>query len=516
MTAIAIRRWRTRYHAERPLRGEELSAWNAALGDVDLDAGLGANVADEELVCIRLLKLRARLGEDAGRGEALEAWRASLAAHVLAALRDEGSGNVVRYRDRADAMADLLYRASAGDLRRTWAWRQAGLVDRGEAQPARPAILAAAVAALASEPAAIWPVLMRLLLAEGDTGAWSALLGALGEPEWDRLLDASPRTHAAHRAVSESLEPCESMAALAANRTTAALRAWVVSHPTQARRRRAVLAALLAAAAQPEAAYGMAASERAVRAALAAIDRDAPGPVGIAPAETPAPRSGRAGDAREAPWTRHVEPPAPRAETPSALEPIGERESAGADATGPDRAESEATMPEAPALPRGEEAFATEWAGLLFLLNLVEASGLVASAAALDARESLPVQGLQRALHRLAVAHFGVPREDPAVRAFCGGEDVPDAPDPVVEALALSGARAMSALLRERLPAAPEDDPGLVERICRRRGTLTFAPGWIALHLAADNAEADLRRAALDLDPGWIPWLGCVMRFHYE
>jgi len=24
-----------------------------------------------------------------------------------------------------------------------------------------------------------------------------------------------------------------------------------------------------------------------------------------------------------------------------------------------------------------------------------------------------------------------------------------------------------------------------------------------------------VRRVALDVDPGWLPWLGCVVRFHY-
>jgi hypothetical protein len=26
----------------------------------------------------------------------------------------------------------------------------------------------------------------------------------------------------------------------------------------------------------------------------------------------------------------------------------------------------------------------------------------------------------------------------------------------------------------------------------------------------------EVRRAGLDLDPGWIPWLGAVVRFVYE
>jgi hypothetical protein len=35
------------------------------------------------------------------------------------------------------------------------------------------------------------------------------------------------------------------------------------------------------------------------------------------------------------------------------------------------------------------------------------------------------------------------------------------------------------------------------------------------VRLSLDDVSTDVRRAALDLDPGWIPWLGVVVRFAY-
>ena len=41
-------------------------------------------------------------------------------------------------------------------------------------------------------------------------------------------------------------------------------------------------------------------------------------------------------------------------------------------------------------------------------------------------------------------------------------------------------------------------------------------PGWIELHLPLSSVETPIRRLGLDLDPGWLPWLGCVVRIIYE
>ena len=52
--------------------------------------------------------------------------------------------------------------------------------------------------------------------------------------------------------------------------------------------------------------------------------------------------------------------------------------------------------------------------------------------------------------------------------------------------------------------------------LAARRGTVLFAPAWIEIVLALDEVDVDVRVAGLDLDPGWVPWLGCVLRYRYE
>lgn len=71
--------------------------------------------------------------------------------------------------------------------------------------------------------------------------------------------------------------------------------------------------------------------------------------------------------------------------------------------------------------------------------------------------------------------------------------------------------------LRARL-ALSEDPPlsALLDRICGKAGRLLRTRTHLDLYLPLDSADADLRRAGLDLDPGWVPALGCVVSFHYE
>jgi hypothetical protein len=44
-------------------------------------------------------------------------------------------------------------------------------------------------------------------------------------------------------------------------------------------------------------------------------------------------------------------------------------------------------------------------------------------------------------------------------------------------------------------------------RIERAQIDICFAP---------EQADIAIRRLALDADPGWVPWLGRVIRFHYS
>lgn len=67
-----------------------------------------------------------------------------------------------------------------------------------------------------------------------------------------------------------------------------------------------------------------------------------------------------------------------------------------------------------------------------------------------------------------------------------------------------------------------------VRRWCWRYGRLTLRdiirrPGYVSLSrtdldvtLPLDGVDIRIRRIGLDLDPGWLPWFGRVVRFHYR
>jgi len=59
-----------------------------------------------------------------------------------------------------------------------------------------------------------------------------------------------------------------------------------------------------------------------------------------------------------------------------------------------------------------------------------------------------------------------------------------------------------------------ENAPAVAE-ICARRAEVVAELGWIDVLLDIEDVSLDVRRAGLDLDPGWVPWLGVVLRFIY-
>ncbi|MDX1997423.1 MAG: hypothetical protein SF066_06860 [Thermoanaerobaculia bacterium] len=152
----------------------------------------------------------------------------------------------------------------------------------------------------------------------------------------------------------------------------------------------------------------------------------------------------------------------------------------------------------------------SELGGLLFLLPLVEPA-------------SLPVERpLRWSLQQLALALVPAESGDPAVLAFCGlgPEAVPPDRDepPVTEeeaAVFAELAAGLVATLALRL-GEPEPSRALLERVVRRRARVVADPGWLELHFSLDDVSTELRRVGLDLDPGFLPWLGVVVRFVYE
>jgi hypothetical protein len=431
-----------------------------------------AGVPLDEEICVRALRVPVRVRLAAGEAGAADAWSEALARALAVAIADGSGPNIVRYRSRRAALADLALGVAAGRLEHAWAWRQLGLWRGGDA-PGERAAATELVSALVAEPEAIVAVLAELEAA----GALGALVGRLEPSAWVELARvglAAAGTPAA--ALPCLLEPVH--------------RRWRPAHARSDRsaaeefRRRAAAVARSSAIAR----------------ALARGSATLPGRVALALAALA--------------WLESFPDAAPSL-TRAALEDLV--------------AESAATpRPAAPAEDHARELGAEEehgprWAtthgGLLFLLAVLDE---LAVPDELGSTAPLAGRPLRWSLHRLAMTLAPVDARDPAALAFAGLPPQAEPPDDGgepwgdAELDALAGLRdRVEAELKRRLER-PDAEPGeLLELVCRRSGEVIFDHGWIELRLPLDEASPDLRRAGLDLDPGWIAWLGAVVRFVY-
>jgi hypothetical protein len=173
---------------------------------------------------------------------------------------------------------------------------------------------------------------------------------------------------------------------------------------------------------------------------------------------------------------------------------------------------------EEPATSPHEAGRPTLWAGLTFLLATAADAGIPDR---LLAEPLLTARPLRWVIHQLGQLLVPASPDDPAVLALAGltpAAEVPDDGAPtaeertVLEHYAVRWAGATGARL-----GRPHHEPfGVVAEIAFHRGEILAETGWIEVHLSLRDVDVDVRRAGLDIDPGWVPWLGVVVRFVYE
>jgi hypothetical protein len=173
-------------------------------------------------------------------------------------------------------------------------------------------------------------------------------------------------------------------------------------------------------------------------------------------------------------------------------------------------------------LPAVRRRAFTRFGGLLFLLGLMEALRLPEE---MFADPALRARTFRWMLHRVALALApDAEAGDAAVLAVAGllpddappseGEDEPR--DAESEAVAGYAAR-VAEELKERLRDWQEEPAAsLLRFVCRRRAEIVADPGWFEVRLSLDEVTTEIRRAGLDLDPGYLRWLGAVVKFVYE
>jgi hypothetical protein len=162
----------------------------------------------------------------------------------------------------------------------------------------------------------------------------------------------------------------------------------------------------------------------------------------------------------------------------------------------------------------------TRFGGLLFLLGVIEDLELPEE---IVNHELLGARPFTWVMHQLGLALVTMQPNDPAALAFAGlppqrtSPADEEQPSSELEAAALNS---FVTRIVERLRAALEfdDEPesALLDFVCYRRAEVVADPGWIELRFSVDEVATEIRRAGLDLDPGYVPWLGLVVKFVYE
>lgn len=521
--------------------------------------------------CVRRLRLLVELDETEPDASVVSRWADAIAASVRELVPD--GSRVVHYPNRAHAVHEVVESLAQRVAERSWAWQQLGLLgeqdpDPGE-EPGR-----ALVAVARREPALVLASLART----ARRGRLPALHRVLGEAGWVALAEVIQAGAAPWRpdpTSADTLAPVRpdvvapwEEADVTWPRLTPAVRARAAAVLADSELTRAVLASGIVPSEATFAAW----------ATLSVAGADPHGP-GLRPAvahllrrrllppvassqsrdlgpvhSRPSPRDVAANPDSAMPTGPGASAPAEHGEEPGTRPTDAEQgvtpglggdvaredhtaHEPGSAAFCEDRPQAVGTTA-AHAAPDHEddedaedherrEGQPTEWAGLLFLLNTAGLAGIPDD---LDGDPRLAARSLRWSLHQLALRLVPVAATDPAALALAGisadhgpGRSAVPSGDPHCdeEDVALAGhagrwAEETRAVLRAAAGAAGDGSPApTLWSVTRRPGRVVADPGWLEVHLDLDAVDVHVRRAGLDVDPGWVPWLGTVVRFRY-
>ncbi|WP_327397364.1 hypothetical protein [Streptomyces phaeochromogenes] len=517
----------------------------------DLAQALDAADVPAGIWCLRRLNVQVTVHGDDTDATLRGVWAGALVSRLIEALSGADPG-VVHYDGPVQAVADLIASTSLGRLERAWAWDKAGIRQRGDPDPASApgeAIVAslrqlsrhspgAALAALLQAVARAGPAALHQVLGGSRSralcGGWPAVAALVapipGMP--GDLPPARPATAPQDTAVTSGHRES------APNVDGQDLAAAPPDHPSpHAPRTQRLLAADLFCRSALARALGSSrlrpdGTDALAWAALVVAETD-PAALGRPTADQllravarlggsslPSPRADTSYDITTTPQasallsrasSRTASGPRPEtAELPTAEVDLAHHTPS---PTAPGEISTGTTPDPAP------QGVPTQWAGLLFLLSLAPAVGLPHTVLA-DA--DLARRPLPWVLQTVAVTLLPLPDDDPAVAAFSGLDPAKSslwrstAPATADELRAIRriGERWSQAVARA-LGRSAGEGTATVRALAARRGTVFFSPGWIDLVLALDEVDVDVRVAGLDLDPGWVPWLGCVLRYCY-
>lgn len=543
MTDLIIRRMHAEVAGPEPSNHERVDRLQRRVAERTLDdrrAGLHGLSGDW---CVRRLDIDLRLDAFEPDASAAERW-ADLIAESVRTLIPDGS-RVIYYPNRGRALAELAQYLTLGRSDRAWAWRQLGLLAEPDADPEvnpRSAFLAA----LCREPQLAVSAVVHVVREAG----FSHLDGLLGEAGWVALAEILtaelPRVSELREpelALNELNEPespqmskptrasavvahstfADACLASASQPSPGVLAAWAIMITAEVEPGRPQLASDVAVElVRRLRTENRATSTRPMPSSLAAEAGHAETQQALirqasqlgndheSTSRLPKIHGAAIGRPNSTPRLPDSEPPAPASSTAAIP-------SQGATTTGDTGDVAEPSIPVDAENLAGTE---TAWAGLLFLINTAEAAGIPD---AIDEDRRLVDRPLRWVLHQLAQRLVPISGMDPAALAVAGlppdVEALADAGPTDSEDIALAEhAGQWADVTRDVLRQAQRGDDAAtttVWSLARRPGRIVADPGWLEVHLDLDTVDIAVRRAGLDLDPGWVSWLGTVVRFRY-
>ena len=470
-----------------------------------------AGLPEDGELCLRNIRAPIRLHLARADASLAEEWGRVLVEEILRAMRDR---RAVFYYSRRQALMDLAVSVARGDLSRSWAWRQLGLWRAGDAIGESEAIFEL-VRAVSSNPTAVIPALNAL----AEAGCLERIARRFTPRNWTSLATAALNEAGATGLVKEVADKPSSSALRDAMRVIKSSRLLPVITTSQSLAGESLeacraVAALVALEAEPArlrsewagAMVGLIAG--AIRSAITGLSPSLPGMSAAnhgANQET-ANETPREDACFSAP---NVAPGAPGATAikRNSVQPTWQNAEEGEEGS--------------KGAGRRRRAL-TRFGGLIFLLGLVEELKLVDE---ILAHPALGARPFRRVMRWLALALAPVEENDPAALAFAGlppDTELPlDREQPgeietgAINSLAARIVEHLSALIDQRVEWGG-DRAALIEFVCHRSAEIVADPGWIDVRFSLDEVATEIRRAGLDLDPGYVPWLGVVVRFIYE
>jgi hypothetical protein len=504
MTAITIKRMHTRMRIPSAAMGEQvrLKAVVASAVDRVLESAVERQgISPHGHLCIRKVQATMRL-----RLHQPDSVLAGIVAQAIAeaiAGAPRGASSIY-YSSRTHALIDLAASAMSADLKRSWAWVQLGIWRDDSYRNSVTAAAAQVIRALADEPQ---HAVAALAYIASDDSTLFALLRWADPNAWFRLAVAACKAYGAAAELAEAGQAVVPSALANEIGGRIVQRSRIARALTVARMSLlpdivlAALAALVALEVEPASIRFGRASARALLDSIAARLQPL---VEHGDRETTSsfPPAGD-GDAHQNP------------ERPALLG--SESDSIANGAAVSDQEQAEPPLPDVRLIAR------TSAGGLMYLLNLIARTGL-ADRVMHDHR--LTQRGLRWTLHQLAIGLLALAPDDPAALAFTGllpdsrppnlGQETPnDAELQAIDECRDALVAHVRAVMGDRLVLADGSDRALIDFLCRREARIACDPGWIEVHFALKDVSNEIRFAGLDLDSGWIPWLGVVVRFIY-